>query len=154
MCPQPSPSPRRAWIEIFDMVGQRVPARVALPTEGVDRNQPVFSEVSGFSRSPSPRRAWIEISWNLDNGSFRSVALPTEGVDRNMLIQHLHDTPPVALPTEGVDRNSRPTSAAATISPSPSPRRAWIEIFSGTMAPACAVRVALPTEGVDRNQTV
>ena len=33
-----SPSPRRAWIEIQDVVNDMRMLRVALPTEGVDRN--------------------------------------------------------------------------------------------------------------------
>ena len=82
-------------------------AQVALPTEGVDRN--IHKEIYS---------AWS------------AVALPTEGVDRNY--------PPtesrtfremVALPTEGVDRNSHGITSAVKDAPSPSPRRAWIEIL-------------------------
>jgi len=59
----------------------------------------------------------------------RSVALLAEGVDRNdfevngHLIQHT-----VALLAEGVDRNTRASSIKMGSVPSPSSRRAWIEI--------------------------
>ena len=56
-----SPSPRRAWIEIFrgKYDKQRLP--VALPTEGVDRNDQGGKLCHNGRKSPSPRRAWIEI---------------------------------------------------------------------------------------------
>ena len=56
----PSPSPRRAWIEIRLF------------------NNPFVIAMT----SPSPRRAWIEIMMdNLGVAMNATVALPTEGVD-------------------------------------------------------------------------
>ena len=56
-----SPSSRRAWIEIRPQAAFLAPRRVALLTEGVDRNQ------------LAPALATID-----------KVALLTEGVDRNL----------------------------------------------------------------------
>ena len=58
----------------------------------------------------------------------------------------------VALLAEGVDRNSNRRSRSVIVIPSPSSRRAWIEIntTAGTTSPA---DVALLAEGVDRNST-
>ena len=59
----------------------------------------------------------------------RGVALLAEGVDRNMLgpcDRLVH--PNVALLAEGVDRNHHAMRAATEVMPSPSSRRAWIEI--------------------------
>ena len=102
---------------------------VALPTEGVDRNNTM-----------------------LDPSIAVSVALPTEGVDRNCTALPGGYCPDVALPTEGVDRNRSLKSVSAGLETSPSPRRAWIEIVRNfvLLRPA---PVALPTEGVDRNTT-
>ena len=78
-----SPSSRRAWIEIDDLLMRRC-----------------------RPWSPSSRRAWIEI---FRVGGFRlllSVALLAEGVDRNMeYYEKLHEKYRVALLAEGVDRN-------------------------------------------------
>ena len=57
----PSPSTRRAWIEIGGRVGLSCGDRVALHPEGVDRNE-------------SPEDIRVRIS---------NVALHPEGVDRN-----------------------------------------------------------------------
>ena len=54
----PSPSPRRAWIE--------------MPQGKAGRKE---------KRSPSPRRAWIEMSQKHALTMMFDVALPTEGVD-------------------------------------------------------------------------
>ena len=54
-----SPSPRRAWIEIYIRV----------------------KPISATRKSPSPRRAWIEIPFYQDQHRTNAVALPTEGVD-------------------------------------------------------------------------
>ena len=101
---------------------------VALPTEGVDRNLLRVDEhgragvalpTEGVDRNPL---------WGCA-GAKRDVALPTEGVDRNLI--HLDQAVPrlkVALPTEGVDRNSSASVYCGAFTPSPSPRRAWIEI--------------------------
>ena len=104
----PSPSTRRAWIEmllkgIWDGVYQ-----VALHPEGVDRN-PRFAPLNTMSTK---------------------VALHPEGVDRNLFAVCCCLCSDVALHPEGVDRNSRYKSSKTTISLSPSTRRAWIEIFS------------------------
>ena len=57
-----SPSPRRAWIEMMSWRIAHTSCRVALPTEGVDRNMRVYCSVTPAG-----------------------VALPTEGVDRNLM---------------------------------------------------------------------
>ena len=79
---------------------------VALPAEGVDRNQ---------------------------NGLFvgiihAQVALPAEGVDRNWRSPSVSSSILVALPAEGVDRNKNKYLSDIMLELSPSPRRAWIEI--------------------------
>ena len=56
------------------------------------------------------------------------VALRTEGVDRNAMSGDDVDTIPVALRTEGVDRNRTGKGHHHQFPPSPSVRRAWIEI--------------------------
>ena len=148
---------------------------VALLAEGVDRNAQDDVDLVGLRRSPSSRRAWIEIgdgrndrfgggspssrrAW-IEIGDGRNdrfgggVALLAEGVDRN-LCYPLNDQIAVcvALLAEGVDRNNADGFVLGGIYPSPSSRRAWIEICrSCAMMPAC--RVALLAEGVDRNQT-
>ena len=126
----PSPSSRRAWIEIAVLVILLRVKIVALLAEGVDRNLTVMSP-----------------------GTMPPVALLAEGVDRN-LCYPLNDQIAVcvALLAEGVDRNNADGFVLGGIYPSPSSRRAWIEICrSCAMMPAC--RVALLAEGVDRNQT-
>ena len=81
----------------------------------------------------------------------RQVALLAEGVDRNNSNKvTVADSYTVALLAEGVDRNSSAIPYVLMNSPSPSSRRAWIEIS------CCAVQtarqlVALLAEGVDRN---
>ena len=124
----PSPSPRRAWIEILLQI-----------------------TCCTMPQSPSPRRAWIEIQLDSCRQRQAEVALPTEGVDRNNGQPFGGFNAGVALPTEGVDRNSiyPPGSPALT---SPSPRRAWIEIQT-RHHPHAWTDVALPTEGVDRNSS-
>ena len=100
-----SPSPRRAWIEIPARRGRKNAPRVALPTEGVDRNHRNGTTVTRQNRSPSPRRAWIEIALKRGKRKSSTVALPTEGVDRNVFTLKILVELRVALPTEGVDRN-------------------------------------------------
>ena len=80
--------------------------RVALLTEGVDRNTYDQDMDVTCERSPSSRRAWIEIcEWEgLTIRAF--VALLAEGVDRNVLCLCCMMMPRnVALLAEGVDRN-------------------------------------------------
>ena len=59
----------------------------------------------------------------------------------------------VALHPEGVDRNTTCSGAIALVEPSPSTRRAWIEISSAGQF-ALIVQVALHPEGVDRNISI
>ena len=126
---------------------------VALLAEGVDRNAQDDVDLVGLRRSPSSRRAWIEIQRNPSLTLRRAVALLAEGVDRNLIgLDVVLDPANVALLAEGVDRNNADGFVLGGIYPSPSSRRAWIEICrSCAMMPAC--RVALLAEGVDRNQT-
>ena len=56
----------------------------------------------------------------------------------------------VALLAEGVDRNNELSPLPFLPIPSPSSRRAWIEIPAGWQACGCR-SVALLAEGVDRN---
>ena len=101
----PSPSSRRAWIEIqLDMFAPllrwvallaegvdrnifhdflHVRTCVALLAEGVDRNAEPLRPVLWKARSPSSRRAWIEIHLQLCLRYYLQVALLAEGVDRN-----------------------------------------------------------------------
>ena len=80
---KPSPSSRRAWIEIKSHPPHIVPAKVALLAEGVDRN--------------------IGLAETL---RVVDVALLAEGVDRNVISVVLAGLiKAVALLAEGVDRN-------------------------------------------------
>ena len=152
------------------------PPSVALLAEGVDRNKYQMRYLQRLNTSPSSRRAWIEICRSMEHGPTLGVALLAEGVDRNLLgfssfssslvallaegvdrnqlfFDQLHDGLHVALLAEGVDRNEILVSASVTLLPSPSSRRAWIEIASAsymTRPPS----VALLAEGVDRNSSV
>ena len=123
-----SPSTRRAWIEIL-------------------RSVPLLRPHG----SPSTRRAWIEIRTKPSPRKKCVVALHPEGVDRNIVeaIQQC-ELCTVALHPEGVDRNVKPFRQRHTHIPSPSTRRAWIEIHqvSNRFFATC---VALHPEGVDRN---
>ena len=56
-----SPSSRRAWIEIGELIVCELKCFVALLAEGVDRNLERPQRDTGELRSPSSRRAWIEI---------------------------------------------------------------------------------------------
>ena len=123
---------------------------VALHPEGVDRNQ-----------RDSPLKH-----------AFRLVALHPEGVDRNWPLVQTVQRKSVALHPEGVDRNSAASAESKSPAPSPSTRRAWIEIpcdvplscvcespstrrawIEITAHLCCKVEtvVALHPEGVDRN---
>ena len=106
----PSPSSRRAWIEIAIDTQLDELKEVALLAEGVDRNGiPV-------ARTRKP-----------------AVALLAEGVDRNY-VEHIDDLDDVrvALLAEGVDRNGLVQWPSFTNLASPSSRRAWIEIATTT----------------------
>ena len=80
----PSPSSRRAWIEIISAdYTKQEDLTVALLAEGVDRNP----------AQQLPRRP-------------PQVALLAEGVDRNAYSPNTVDQQIVALLAEGVDRNT------------------------------------------------
>ena len=57
----PSPSSRRAWIEISAQRTTTQASPVALLAEGVDRNNLFTVATFQIFWSPSSRRAWIEI---------------------------------------------------------------------------------------------
>ena len=148
-----SPSTRRAWIEMEQeqAVTEEVET-VALHPEGVDRNlrrgrkspsSPVALHPEGVDRNTE----FCIIS------VFAVVALHPEGVDRNRFRPFaLFKTLFVALHPEGVDRNGMSSeSRGATCAPSPSTRRAWIEIFTLLCGFSVGL-VALHPEGVDRNK--
>ena len=109
-----SPSSRRAWIEIFLVGGFRLLLSVALLAEGVDRNMEYYEKLHEKYR----------------------VALLAEGGDRNKYSPRTLSHARVALLAEGVDRNLSVISQPSSLTPSPSSRRAWIEI----MMPAKQVR--------------
>ena len=100
--------------------------------------------------SPSSRRAWIEIFSACSMRSSTSVALLAEGVDRNCPVLLDVVTTGVALLAEGVDRNWLSMNFFASLTLSPSSRRAWIEI-GNLFFHSQRVDVALLAEGVDRN---
>ena len=79
----PSPSSRRAWIEIALRPAKCNALDVALLAEGVDRNKLVARLKRQRKWSPSSRRAWIEIQIVRDLIIRQMVALLAEGVDRN-----------------------------------------------------------------------
>ena len=102
----PSPSSRRAWIEIQPWGVNTGVAPVALLAEGVDRNVPCGGIGKLPFVSPSSRRAWIEICPLFYLGIITLVALLAEGVDRNVFRTFWNCEPVnVALLAEGVDRN-------------------------------------------------
>ena len=79
--------------------------RVALPTEGVDRNAMIQDVEALFRPSPSPRRAWIEIwprQWPAVQAASPSPRRAWIEIDASI---YMWETGEVALPTEGVDRN-------------------------------------------------
>ena len=102
---------------------------VALHPEGVDRNGMEFGQRVRRFWSPSTRRAWIEIIQFRQPSSNSVVALHPEGVDRNngLEIKGIENDI-VALHPEGVDRNATKQGKNLKYKPSPSTRRAWIEI--------------------------
>ena len=102
---------------------------VALLAEGVDRNMIDKNGRQIQTGSPSSRRAWIEISCPSGHPIIIPVALLAEGVDRNRVRPIGAIRKHVALLAEGVDRNSKVVSLNIKAAPSPSSRRAWIEIY-------------------------
>ena len=67
----------------------------------------------------------------------RWVALLAEGVDRNAVwVKTFLSLPLVALLAEGVDRNLQALPLPLLLLPSPSSRRAWIEIWLRLPSPA------------------
>ena len=106
-----SPSSRRAWIEIIGYVNDNLDSML----------------------SPSSRRAWIEIQKLFATNCQILVALLAEGVDRNFRCRRSpRSAGPVALLAEGVDRNLDYFEVIPALDKSPSSRRAWIEISSGS----------------------
>ena len=81
------------------------------------------------------------------------VALLAEGVDRNTSLAGLTAKATVALLAEGVDRNLQSREEDIRALPSPSSRRAWIEIIEIPVGYYAHI-VALLAEGVDRNVAV
>ena len=79
----PSPSSRRAWIEILGGAFLSAVETVALLAEGVDRNKKLKEAIRHEARSPSSRRAWIEILMLAGCWVMLSVALLAEGAGRN-----------------------------------------------------------------------
>ena len=79
-CIPASPSPRRAWIEIFlsylsiFVLSSPSPRRAWIEIL-------IIVVVIQLLKSPSPRRAWIEMVSKSYSYKEVSVALPTEGVD-------------------------------------------------------------------------
>ena len=148
---KPSPSSRRAWIEILPECQILRHTLVALLAEGVDRNANLGEQAILKKESPSSRRAWIEISRELPRGRCGPVALLAEGVDRNLQLL-------IVLVLQGVSPSSRRawieirwSCDSAGRAGSPSSRRAWIEIRMRRFFQP-ARQVALLAEGVDRNR--
>ena len=163
-----SPSPRRAWIEIDECIGYLKQADSRPPHGGrglKSLRRPVRAETY---LSPSPRRAWIEIakaSWqNLLVGSPSPRRAWIE-MDRILSPDTLRRSRPphggrglkfLGAIRLGRDYLCRPphggrglkcdsTERARTAPPSPSPRRAWIEIFP--QAPSRRATIRRPPHG-------
>ncbi len=71
-------------------------------------------------------------------------------MDRNLIPEVYLDEVIVALLAEGVDRNLIRNGIVTINDPSPSSRRAWIEMPTSTIS-RLSEEVALLAEGVDRN---
>ena len=104
--------------------------RVALRTEGVDRNLDIEIDRLVALVSPSARRAWIEIPSGIAGYTARTGS-PSA---RRAWIEITEICPPCCWTDM-----------------SPSARRAWIEIAYQANSTAPDGVVALRTEGVDRN---
>ena len=76
---EPSPSSRRAWIEITTQWGLPKQKCVALLAEGVDRNLAWEYWMPKIGESPSSRRAWIEITRTVGGMPTRSGRPPRGG---------------------------------------------------------------------------
>ena len=81
------------------------------------------------------RRAWIEMLLCRRFFQPQTVALHAEGVDRNPPCPTKTGQQNVALHAEGVDRNAKGFPSLLGMIPSPSMRRAWIEIAWPSHAP-------------------
>ena len=141
----------------------------------MDRNHFTWTKCYQATQSPSSRRAWIEIRISSVVALLSTVALLAEGVDRNLLSYSLYrpgtlvallaegvdrnhvimkkrwKLKTVALLAEGVDRNIHHMVNTSVRKPSPSSRRAWIEMLASCFA-LIPLTVALLAEGVDRNK--
>ena len=124
-----SPSPRRAWIEIF-----------------CSRSRGIH-----FEQSPSPRRAWIEISSYTPLRSSVTCRPPHGGRGLKYRLGRLRSAVRRARrpPHGGRGLKSILRGIVLPCQSSPSPRRAWIEMFVLLSTILSAFIVALPTEGVD-----
>ena len=102
---------------------------VALLAEGVDRNSIRYNEVGGFfTVALLAEGVDRNTAIPLTEPARRLVALLAEGVDRNIVPLEQVIYCRVALLAEGVDRNNADGFVLGGIYPSPSSRRAWIEI--------------------------
>ena len=105
--------------------------KVALYAEGVGRN---FTKIRVYGLegwSPSTRRAWVEIRDRAIEDWNTRVALYAEGVGRNAEELGKMIGAVVALYAVGVGRNTTLSAQPAAVQPSPSTRRAWVEIRQG-----------------------
>ena len=106
--------------------------KVALHPEGVDRNMGVSGGRAGRVRvalhPEGVDRNFLSLYLYMAESY---VALHPEGVDRNHALRaaFLPTFFGVALHPEGVDRNAEALHVLHLLCPSPSTRRAWIEIF-------------------------
>ena len=76
-----SPSPRRAWIEIYYQPGGEYILSCRPPLGGRGLKSHLSGLLAMPAMSPSPRRAWIEINLGVTIVDRMPVALPSEGVD-------------------------------------------------------------------------
>ena len=103
----PSPSSRRAWIEISLEFCDGLAQRVALLAEGVDRNA-YRDQVRAHQLAVALLAEGVDRNICAASSTLTSsVALLAEGVDRNRFPSGFHRAGHVALLAEGVDRNSR-----------------------------------------------
>ena len=100
----------------------------------------MHGQSASSTRSPSSRRAWIEILFGGSETTALQVALLAEGVDRNFDCSEAAAQFEVALLAEGVDRNYVSEITPEEITPSPSSRRAWIEIKSAVSCKSLTLR--------------
>ena len=125
--PEPSPSSRRAWVEITRNKHDRLCAS-----------------------SPSSRRAWVEITGRSASWGTCAVALLAEGVGRNGSEEAFGRWVEQSPSSRRAWVEIRARASMPTTYLSPSSRRAWVEI-ARTWTCGTRRRVALLAEGVGRN---